>query len=154
MPIRSSHRVTPFLWFDGTAEDAARYYVSVFKKGSKVTNVSPMSVTFELEGQRFLALNGGPTFKFNEAVSFFVDCKDQREVDFFWKKLSDGGKPGRCGWLKDRWGLSWQIIPRALGECLGGSDRAGAQRAMEAMLRMGKLDVKALRAAYKGGARR
>ena len=154
MPIRSSHRVTPFLWFDGTAEDAARYYVSVFKKGSKVTNVSPMSVTFELEGQRFLALNGGPTFKFNEAVSFFVDSKDQREVDFFWKKLSDGGKPGRCGWLKDRWGLSWQIIPRALGECLGGSDRAGAQRAMEAMLRMGKLDVKALRAAYKGGARR
>lgn len=150
MPIRSSHRVTPFLWFDGTAEEAARYYVSVFKKGSKVISASPMSVTFELEGQRFLALNGGPAFKFSEAVSFFVDCKDQREVDFFWKKLSEGGKPGRCGWLKDRWGLSWQVIPRALGECLGGSDRAGAQRSMEAMLRMGKLDVKGLRAAYRG----
>lgn len=143
-------RVTPFLWFDGAAEEAARYYVSVFKKGSKVTSVSPMTVTFELEGQRFIALNGGPKFKFTEAVSFVVDCKDQREVDWFWKKLGDGGEPSRCGWLKDRWGLSWQIVPRALGECLGGKDRAGAQRAMQAMLGMGKLDVKALKAAYRG----
>lgn len=150
MTVRSSHRVTPFLWFDGAAEEAARYYVSVFKNGSKVTSVSPMSVTFELEGQRFIALNGGPTFKFTEAVSFFVDCKDQRETDYFWKKLGAGGELGRCGWLKDRWGLSWQVIPSALGECLGGSDRAGAQRAMEAMLKMEKLDVKALRAAYQG----
>ncbi|MFO0601148.1 MAG: VOC family protein [Myxococcaceae bacterium] len=152
MAVRSSQRVTPFLWFDGAAEEAARYYVSVFKKGSKVTSASPMSVTFELEGQRFHALNGGPMYKFTEAFSVFVDCKDQREVDYFWKKLGDGGEPGRCGWLKDRWGLSWQIIPRALGECLGGSDRAGSQRAMEAMLKMGKLDVKALKAAYKGKA--
>lgn len=154
MPIRSSHRVTPFLWFDGAAEEAARYYVSVFRKGSKVISVDPMSVTFELEGQRLIALNGGPMFKFNEAISLFVDCKDQREVDFFWKKLGAGGQPGRCGWLKDRWGLSWQVIPRALGECLGGRDLAGRQRAMEAMLQMGKLDVKGLKAAYAGRARR
>ncbi len=150
MAVRSSHRITPFLWFDGAAEEAARYYVSVFKKGSKVLSASPMSVTFELEGQRFHALNGGPMFKFNEAISLFVDCKDQREVDYFYKKLCDGGEPGRCGWLKDRWGLSWQIIPKALGECLNGKDRAGSQRAMEAMLKMGKLDVKTLKVAYRG----
>lgn len=146
----TSPRVTPFLWYDGQAEEAARFYVSVFKKGSKVTAVSPMSVTFELEGQRFLALNGGPMFKFTEAFSLFVDCKNQREVDYYWKALGAGGQPSRCGWLKDRWGLSWQIVPRALGECLGGSDRAGSQRAMEAMLKMEKLDVARLRAAYKG----
>jgi predicted 3-demethylubiquinone-9 3-methyltransferase (glyoxalase superfamily) len=145
-----SHRVTPFLWYDGQAEEAARFYVSVFKKGSKVTSSSPMSVTFELEGQPFFALNAGPLYKFSEALSLFVDCKDQKEVDYFWKKLSEGGEPGKCGWLKDRWGLSWQIIPRALGKCLGGSDRAGAQRAMEAMLKMGKLDEKKLLAAYRG----
>lgn len=144
------HRVTPFLWYDGQAEEAARYYVSVFKKGSKVTSVSPMSVTFELEGQPFIALNGGPMFKFTEAVSLFVECKDQREVDYYWAKLLDGGEPSRCGWLKDRWGLSWQVIPRALGQCLGGPDKAGAQRAMEAMLKMVKLDVKKLEAAYAG----
>ena len=147
------HRVTPFLWYDGQAEEAARYYVSVFKKGSRVTSVSPMSVTFELEGQRFMALNGGPVFKFSEALSLFVDCKDQREVDYYWRKLGDGGQPGQCGWLKDRWGLSWQIIPRALGECIGGKDKAGSQRAMEAMLKMGKLEVKKLRAAYRGPGR-
>jgi len=146
----STHRVTPFLWYDGQAEEAARFYVSVFGKGSRVKSASPMSVTFELEGQPFIALNGGPMFKFTEAVSLFVDCKDQREVDRFWKKLTAGGAPGRCGWLKDRFGLSWQVVPRALGECLGGPDRAGAQRAMEAMLKMGKLEVKALRAAYRG----
>jgi predicted 3-demethylubiquinone-9 3-methyltransferase (glyoxalase superfamily) len=150
MAIKKTHRVTPFLWFDGQAEEAARYYVSVFKKGSKVTSASPMSVSFELEGQPFHALNGGPMFKFTEAVSLFIDCKDQREVDYFWKKLGEGGAYSRCGWLKDRWGLSWQVIPRALGESLGGKDRAGAQRAMEAMLKMGKLDVKKLKAAYKG----
>ena len=146
------HRVTPFLWFDGEAEAAARYYVSVFKKGSKVTSASPMSVTFELEGQPIFALNGGPMFKFTEAISLFVDCKDQKEVDYFWGALGKGGTPGRCGWLKDKWGLSWQVVPRALGECLNGPDRAGAQRAMEAMLGMNKLDVKKLEAAYRGGA--
>jgi predicted 3-demethylubiquinone-9 3-methyltransferase (glyoxalase superfamily) len=146
------HRVTPFLWYDGQAEEAARCDVAIFKKGSHVTSVSPMSVTFELEGQPFLALNGGPTFKFSEAMSLFVDCRDQREVDYYWRKLGDGGQPGRCGWLKDRWGLSWQVVPRALGECLNGRDKAGAKRAMEAMLGMSKLDVKQLRAAYKGHA--
>jgi predicted 3-demethylubiquinone-9 3-methyltransferase (glyoxalase superfamily) len=146
------HRVTPFLWYDGQAEEAARHYVSIFKQGSRVTSASPMSVTFELEGQPFIALNGGPMFKFTEALSLFVDCKDQREVDYYWQHLGQGGEPGRCGWLKDRFGLSWQIIPRALGACLGGSDRAGAQRAMEAMLGMGKLDVAKLEAAYAGKA--
>jgi predicted 3-demethylubiquinone-9 3-methyltransferase (glyoxalase superfamily) len=144
------HRVTPFLWYDGQAEEAARFYVSVFKKGSRVTSVSPMSVTFQLEGQPFIALNGGPMFKFSEAISLMVDCKDQREVDTYWRKLGDGGRPGRCGWLKDRWGLSWQVVPRALGECLGGPDKAGAQRAMAAMLTMEKLDVAKLKAAYRG----
>ncbi|MBX7097489.1 MAG: VOC family protein [Myxococcaceae bacterium] len=151
MTIRPN-RVTPFLWFDGAAEAAARYYVSVFKKGSKITSASPMSVTFELEGQPFIALNGGPMFKFTEAFSLYVDCKDQKEVDYFWAALGKGGTPGRCGWLKDQWGLSWQVIPRALGECLNGPDRAGSQRAMEAMLGMNKLDVKKLQDAYRGGA--
>ena len=109
-----------------------------------------MSVTFELEGQPFIALNGGPLYTFSEAVSLFVDCKTQREVDYYWERLGEGGEHGRCGWLKDRWGLSWQIIPRALSECLDGPDRAGAKRAMEAMLRMRKLDVATLRAAYRG----
>ncbi len=147
------HRVTPFLWYDGHAEEAARFYVSVFKKGSRVTSVSPMSVSFELEGQPLIALNGGPMFKFSEAISLYVDCRDQREVDSFWAKLGDGGAPGRCGWLKDRWGLSWQIVPRALGRCLNGPDKDGAQRAMEAMLGMNKLEVAKLEAAYKGTTR-
>jgi len=151
MALKKTHRVTPFLWFDGQAEEAARFYVSVFKKGSKVTSATPMSVSFVLEGQPFLGLNGGPTFKFSEATSFFVDCKDQKEVDYFWNALlAGGGKESQCGWLKDRFGLSWQIVPKALGKCLGGKDRAGAQRAMEAMLKMKKLDVKKLEAAYKG----
>lgn len=148
--IRQNHRVTPFLWYDGEAEEAARFYVAVFKKGSRVLSVSPMSVTFELEGQPFIALNGGPLFKFSEAVSLFVDCRGQREVDYYWRTLSADGQPGRCGWLKDRWGLSWQVVPRALQECINGRDKAGAQRAMEAMLGMGKLDVKKLRDAYRG----
>lgn len=150
MALRRS-RITPFLWFDGEAEEAARYYVSVFRKDSKVTSASPMSVTFTLEGQPFIALNGGPLYRFNEAVSFLVDCRDQKEVDYYWKALGKGGQPGRCGWLKDRWGLSWQVVPRALGECLGGPDKAGAQRAMAAMLKMGKLDVKKLERAYRSG---
>jgi predicted 3-demethylubiquinone-9 3-methyltransferase (glyoxalase superfamily) len=147
------HRVTPFLWYDGQAEEAARHYVSVFKTRSQVVSVSPMSVTFELEGQPFIAPNGGSTFKFSEAVSLFVHCKDQREVDYYWRRLGEGGKSGQCGWLKDRWGLSWQVVPQALNTCLNGRDKAGAQRAMEAMLGMGKLDVKGLREAYAGNGR-
>jgi predicted 3-demethylubiquinone-9 3-methyltransferase (glyoxalase superfamily) len=146
--------VTPFLWYDGQAEEAARFYVSVFKRGSRLTSVSPMSVSFELEGQPFIALNGGPMFKFSEATSLYVDCRNQAEVDYFWRRLSEGGTPGRCGWLKDRWGLSWQVVPRALSACLGGRDKAGAERAMAAMLKMRKLDVKKLQAAYRGVARR
>jgi predicted 3-demethylubiquinone-9 3-methyltransferase (glyoxalase superfamily) len=144
------HRVTPFLWYDGEAEEAARFYVSIFKKGSRVTSVSPMSVTFELEKQPFIALNGGPLVKFSEALSLFVHCKDQREVDYYWTALKRGGQTSKCGWLKDRWGLSWQVVPRALAECLGGRDKAGAQRAMVAMLKMEKINVAKLRAAYRG----
>lgn len=152
MALRRS-RVTPFLWYDGAAEEAARYYVSVFGEGSRIVSASPMVVSFTLDGQPFMALNGGPTYRFNEAVSFYVECRDQDEVDYYWKALGRGGEPGRCGWLKDRWGLSWQVVPRALAECLGGPDKAGAQRAMAAMLRMGKLRVKALEAAYRRGGR-
>ena len=148
MAIRRS-RITPFLWYDGQAEEAARYYVSVFEKNSRVTSVSPMTVTFTLEGRPFMALNGGPIYKFNEALSLLVDCRDQKEVDYYWKALGKGGRPGRCGWLKDRWGLSWQVVPRALGACLSGPDKAGAQRAMAAMLKMGKLDVEKLENAYR-----
>jgi predicted 3-demethylubiquinone-9 3-methyltransferase (glyoxalase superfamily) len=148
MALRRS-RITPFLWYDGQAEEAARFYVSVFKKDSRVTSVTPMSVRFTLEGRPFMALNGGPLYKFSEAFSLFVDCDDQKEVDYYWKALGKGGQPGRCGWLKDRWGLSWQVVPRALGECLGGPDKAGAQRAMAAMLEMGKLEVKKLERAYR-----
>jgi predicted 3-demethylubiquinone-9 3-methyltransferase (glyoxalase superfamily) len=148
MALRRS-RITPFLWYDGQAEEAARYYVSVFKNNSRVTSVSPMSVTFTLDGRPFMALNGGPIYRFNEAVSLFVDCRDQKEVDYYWKALGKGGRPGRCGWLKDRWGLSWQVVPRALGACLSGRDKAGAQRAMAAMLEMGKLDVAKLEKAYR-----
>ena len=148
MALRRS-RITPFLWYDGHAEEAARYYVSVFKKNSRVTSVSPMTVTFTLEGRPFMALNGGPIYKFNEALSLLVDCRDQEEVDYYWKALGKGGRPGRCGWLKDRWGLSWQVVPRALGACLSGPDKAGAQRAMAAMLKMGKLDVAKLEKAYR-----
>ena len=145
--------ITPFLWFDDQAEQAMRFYVSVFKN-SKVLSVSPgpngkaMSVTFELEGQAFMALNGGPQFKFTEAISLFVSCKTQDEVDELWAKLTaDGGEESRCGWLKDKYGLSWQIIPTALMEMLGDADPGKAGRAMEAMLKMNKIDIKALRAA-------
>jgi predicted 3-demethylubiquinone-9 3-methyltransferase (glyoxalase superfamily) len=109
-----------------------------------------MSVTFELDGQMFYALNGGLHFKFNPAVSFFITCKDQKEVDYYWNKLLKGGEPSKCGWLQDKYGLSWQVVPEALGECLGGKNREGAERAMQAMMEMVKLDVKALRTAYAG----
>ena len=147
------NKITPFLWFDGKAEEAMRFYVSIFRN-SRVLSVSPgpngkaMSVTFELEGQAFMALNGGPEFKFTEAISLFVSCTTQEEVDDLWAKLTaDGGEESRCGWLKDKYSLSWQIIPTALMEMLGDPDPEKAGRAMEAMLTMSKIDIKALQGA-------
>jgi predicted 3-demethylubiquinone-9 3-methyltransferase (glyoxalase superfamily) len=147
-------KITPFLWFDDQAEEAMNFYVSVFKN-AKVLGVTPgpngkaMSVNFELEGQEFIGLNAGPQFRFNEAISFFVDCKTQEEVDELWEKLTaDGGEESMCGWLKDKYGLSWQIIPSTLGEMLGDPDPVKAQRVMQAMLQMRKIDIKGLRLAY------
>lgn len=151
-------KITPCLWFDSQAEDAAQLYTSVFKN-SKIVDVtrygsagpgpegSVLTVLFELDGQRFVGLNGGPMYTFTEAVSFQVDCADQAEVDYFWARLSEGGQEGPCGWLKDRFGLSWQIVPAALPRLLGDPDPARAQRAMAAMMEMGKLDVAVLEAA-------
>jgi predicted 3-demethylubiquinone-9 3-methyltransferase (glyoxalase superfamily) len=155
-------RITPFLWFDRDAEDAARFYTSIFEN-SKIVSLSrygdagpgpkgsAMVVVFELGGQRFMALNGGPQFKFTEAVSFLVDCETQRDVDELWSRLSDGGAPGRCGWLKDKFGLSWQIVPTALGRMMADKDPAKSRRVMEAMLQMNKLDIARLQQAYNGG---
>ena len=152
-------KITPFLWFDGAAEEAANFYVSVFKSGSRVlqttryTDAGPlpkgtvMTVHFELRGQKFIALNGGPAFKFTEAVSLVVNCDSQAEVDAFWDSLSKGGEEGRCGWLKDRYGLSWQIVPSGLVELLGDPDPGRVKRAMEAMMQMRKLDLEAMRRA-------
>jgi len=145
-------KVTPFLWFDDQAQEAAEFYVSVFPS-SRVLQVTHygsagprpegmvMTVSFELDGTEFVALNGGPQFTFTEAVSFSVDCEDQAEVDRYWTALSAGGEQGPCGWLRDRYGLSWQIVPRALTELLSDPDRAKSQRVMAAMLEMGKIDV-------------
>jgi len=151
------NKITPFLWFDDQAEEAARFYVSIFKN-SKLLEVTPggpngkaMTVTFELEGQPVIGLNAGPRFQFNESFSFFVSCRDQAEVDELWAKLTaTGGVESQCGWLKDRYGLSWQIIPTALGEALGDRDPAKAKRALEAMFKMKKIDIKALEAARAG----
>ena len=151
------NKITPFLWFDDQAEDAARLYVSIFKN-SKIVEVTPggpngkaMTVTFEIEGQPVIALNAGPQFKLNEAFSFFVRCMDQSEVDGLWAKLTaNGGEESQCGWLKDRYGLSWQIIPTALLDALGDKDPAKARRSMEAMLKMKKIDIKTLEAARNG----
>lgn len=140
-------KITPFLWFDNQAEDAAKHYISIFKS-SKITSVSPMMVTFELEGQPFMALNGGPAFKFTEAISLFVSCETQQEVDELWDKLSAGGSTSQCGWLKDKYGLSWQIIPKALGELMGDPNPEKSGRVMQAMLQMTKIDIAALRRAY------
>jgi predicted 3-demethylubiquinone-9 3-methyltransferase (glyoxalase superfamily) len=135
-----SNKVTPFLWFDSNAEAAARFYVSLFP-GSKITSTSPMSVTFELEGRPYFALNGGPSYRLSPAFSMYVSCKDQAEIDHFWSALlSDGGEPSRCGWLVDRFGLSWQVIPEELPRLI--SDPRGLQ----AMLKMTKIDLSALRA--------
>jgi len=132
-------KVTPFLWFDSKAEEAARFYVSLFPN-SKITSASPMSVTFELDGRAFFALNGGPSYQLSPAFSMYVSCKDQAEIDYFWDALlRDGGEPSRCGWLVDRFGLSWQVIPEELPQII--SDPRGLQ----AMLKMTKLDLAALR---------
>ncbi|MET9339622.1 VOC family protein [Nonomuraea sp. NPDC003804] len=143
-------KITTYLWFDNQAEEAANHYVSIFGN-SRIVEVTPMMVTFELEGQRFLALNGGPQFRFTEAISLYVDCESQDEVDELWAKLiADGGEESRCGWLKDKYGLSWQIIPKALPKLLSDADPARAERAMQAMLKMSKIDVKALEDAANG----
>ena len=156
-------KIAPCLWFDGSALQAAELYVSLFPD-SRIGGVSRapadnpstpegavLTVEFTLAGQRFIGLNGGPGFPFTEAVSFMIDCDDQAEVDRYWDALIDGGgSPGQCGWLKDRFGVSWQVVPKALTELFGGSDRAGAARAMNAMLQMTKIDVARLRDAYDG----
>jgi predicted 3-demethylubiquinone-9 3-methyltransferase (glyoxalase superfamily) len=150
-------KITPFLWFDNQAEQAMNFYTSIFKN-SKVLGVSrgpdgkAQSVNFEIEGQELIGFNAGPEFKFNEAISLFVDCRDQAEVDELWNQLtSDGGEESQCGWLKDKYGLSWQIIPSALGQYLGDPDPVKAQRAMQAMLKMQKIDIAGLKKAYEGG---
>ena len=147
-------KITPFLWFDTQAEEAMNFYVSVFKK-SKVHNVSrgpdgkAFTVSFELNGQEFMGLNAGPQFKFNEAVSFFVNCEDQAEVDYYWETLTaDGGEESMCGWVKDKFGLWWQIVPKALGELMSDPDPARAQRVTQAMLQMQKIVVADLERAY------
>jgi predicted 3-demethylubiquinone-9 3-methyltransferase (glyoxalase superfamily) len=154
-------KITPSLWFDTEAEDAANFYVSVFKN-SRIVDVSyyndavpskagtVMTVEWELDGQRFTGINGGPQFTFDEAISFQISCEDQDEVDYYWEKLTDGGEEGKCGWLTDRFGLSWQVIPQGMGEIFGSSDPEGAQRAMKAMFGMRKLDIGELRRAAEG----
>ena len=156
-------QITPFLWFDTQAEEAANYYVSIFPnsrilKIARYGEAGPgprntvMTVSFEINGQQFTALNGGPKFGFSEAISFLVSCETQAEIDALWERLSAGGKESRCGWLKDRYGLSWQLVPTVLPELLGDKDSAKAQRAMQAMLKMGKLDIAALKRAHQGAA--
>lgn len=146
-------KIAPFLWFNDQAEEAMQFYVSVFKN-SRILSTTPgpdgkvMSGTFELDGLKLHTLNGGPHFKFTEAISLFVECETQAEVDELWGKLTDGGEEGQCGWLKDKYGLSWQIIPKALGEYLGDPDAEKAGRVMRAMLQMKKIDVKGLQEAY------
>lgn len=152
-------KITPFLWFDCQAEEAMNFYISVFKN-SRITSVTRygeggpgpagevMTGTFQLEGQEFMALNGGPDHQFSEAISFFVDCKTQEEVDELWNKLTQDGEEGPCGWLKDKFGVSWQIIPTVLGELLGDPDPAKSQRVMQAMLQMKKIDIKTLQEAH------
>jgi predicted 3-demethylubiquinone-9 3-methyltransferase (glyoxalase superfamily) len=160
--MSSKQKITTFLWFDNNAEEAAKFYVSIFKN-SKILNVTrygdagpgpkgtAMVCTFELEGQQFIALNGGPQFKFTEAISLFVDCQTQHEVDDLWNKLTaDGGSPSQCGWLKDKYGLSWQIIPSALMEMMSDKDPAKSSRVMQAMLQMTKIDIEKLKRAYDG----
>lgn len=159
--MSATQKITPYLWFDNNAEEAVNFYVSIFAD-SKILSLSrygeggpgpagtAMSIAFQLEGQKFMALNGGPMFQFTEAISLFVDCTSQEEVDDLWTKLCDGGEPGRCAWLKDKFGISWQIVPRQLGELMGDPDPQKSQRVMQAMLQMSKIDIAALQAAYDG----
>lgn len=154
-------KITPFLWFDGNAEEAINFYTSIFKD-SKIANVSRypeggpgpkgslMTATFQLHGQEFIALNGGPMFKFTEAISFFVKCETQEEIDEFWEKLSAGGQKSQCGWLKDKFGLSWQIIPPILGQLMGDKDPQKSQRVMMAMMKMTKIEIQKLKDAFDG----
>jgi len=154
-------KIIPNLWFDTEAEEAADLYTSVFKN-SRVVNVAHyteagprpagtvMTVEFELDGQRFVGINGGPQFTFDEAVSFQIDCETQDEIDHYWERLSEGGEEGQCGWLKDRYGLSWQVVPTGMEELFADPDPERARRAMQAMLGMGKIDIAALRSAAKG----
>ena len=155
-------KITPFLWFDGNAEEAANFYTSIFKN-SKILNIarygeagpgtkgSAMTVTFELEGQQFIALNGGPHYTFSPAISFFVNCETQAEVDELWEKLTAGGKAVQCGWLQDKFGVSWQIIPKALMELMGDKDPVKSQRVFKAMLQMTKLEIEGLKRAAELG---
>ena len=154
-------KIVTFLWFDNQAEEAAKFYVSLFKNSkmgavARYGDAGPgpkgtaMSVQFQLNGQDFYALNGGPMFKFTEAISLYVNCESQEEVDELWEKLSEGGSKSQCGWLKDRYGLSWQVIPTVLGKLLGDKDPVKSQRAMKAMLTMTKLDIKKLQDAFDG----
>lgn len=160
-------KITPFLWFDNQAEEAANFYVSVFKnskvgrmtryeeEGAKVSGIpegTVMTIEFQLDGQDFIALNGGQQFKFTEAISFSVNCETQEEIDELWAKLTaDGGEEGQCGWLKDKYGLSWQIVPPVLGEMLGDKDAEKSKRVMKAMLQMKKLDIPTLKQAFEQG---
>jgi len=148
----SAAKITPFLWFNNNAEEAMNFYASIFKNAKfdilsrwgdngMGPKGSVMSATFELEGQRFMALNGGPMFAFTEAISFFINCDTQEEVDMFWDKLSEGGAKSRCGWLKDKFGLWWQVIPKTLGELLGSKDPATSKRVMQAMMQMDKIII-------------
>ena len=153
------HKITPVLWFDGKAEEAVKHYTSIFKHSkvgatSRFMEVGPgpkdsvMTITFELDGQHLVALNGGPQFKFTEAVSLMVACDTQAEIDYYWEKLGAGGQHGPCGWLKDKFGLSWQVAPNALLDMIQDTDRGAANRAFAAMMKMGKLDIAALKAAF------
>jgi len=154
-------KIHPFLWFNDQAEQAAKFYVSIFPNSKVLSEQrygpggpgpegTVMTIFFELDGQRVSALNGGPLFTFSEAVSFVIDCADQAEVDYYWGKLLEGGAPSQCGWLKDKFGFSWQVVPKQLFETLGGPDAEGRKRAMAAMMKMTKLDVAALERAYQG----
>ncbi len=157
--MNKRQKITPFLWFDDQAEEAAAFYVSVFKN-SKIVSVSHygdagpgtpgtvMSVIFELDGQEFFALNGGPEFSFSEAISFFVNCETQDEVDDLWERLSEGGRKRQCGWLTDKYGVTWQVVPSILGKLLQDEDAAKANRVMQAMLKMDKLNIEGLQRAY------
>jgi predicted 3-demethylubiquinone-9 3-methyltransferase (glyoxalase superfamily) len=162
---KTSQKITPFLWFEDQAEEAANFYVSIFEN-SRIVNVtryneasaraagrragSVMTVAFVLDGQEFTALNGGPIFKFSEATSFVVHCQSQKEVDHFWERLADGGQESQCGWLKDRFGVSWQVVPDAMIEMLQDQDAEKSERVMSAMLQMKKIDVDGLKKAYDG----